>query len=381
MTAAFEVMRRHYLERDLAAREWKKEGGKVVGYFCDSVPQEMISAAGFFPLRLSGDPEGSTDIARKNVIPRFTNREGFVHSMLNKLLTGEYDFLDYLIIPHARDSIHRLYQLLAMLKSSRPELKIPELFFLDTLHTTFLSSALYEHDRMIELKQQLETWSGKQISDESLARAITTSNENKELLKKLAGQRTAESPLVSGLEALQIIGSSVFMRQEEHNRLLKEFLNRTDKKPQREGARIFVSGSPLDNTRLYEIIESFKATVVAEDHCWGIRYADIPIDASIDPLEVIIERYHSRPPCARMFPTSRRVEYSLNRASEAKAQGVIFNVFKHDNAESWEVPGKIKALKEKGIDSLYLRNQDYKTSDSEELKTRIGEFIKSILPT
>lgn len=379
MAAAFEVMRRYYVERDKAAREWKKEGGKVVGYFCDSVPQEMISAADFFPLRLSGDPEGNTDIARKHVIPRFTNREGFVHSMLNKLLAGDYDFMDYLIIPHARDSIHRLYQLLAMLKSSRPEFKIPELFFLDTLHTTFLSSALYEHDRMIELKHRLEIWSGKQISDESLAQAITTSNEKKGLLKKLDEYRTVESPLVSGTEALQIIGSSVFMRQEEHNGLLREFLNGTDKKTQSDGARIFVSGSPLDNTRLYEMIESFKATVVAEDHCWGIRYADVPINESLDPLEAIIERYLSRPPCARMFPASRRVEYCLNRASEAKAQGVIFNVFKHDSAESWEVPDKMKALEKKGIDSLYLRNQDYQISDPEELQTRIGEFIESIL--
>ena len=37
MTTAFEVMRRHYLERDLAAREWKKEGGKVIFQFASFV--------------------------------------------------------------------------------------------------------------------------------------------------------------------------------------------------------------------------------------------------------------------------------------------------------------------------------------------------------
>jgi benzoyl-CoA reductase/2-hydroxyglutaryl-CoA dehydratase subunit BcrC/BadD/HgdB len=372
-------MQRHYIERDKAAREWKKQGGKVVGYFCDSVPQELISAAGLFPLRLSGNPEGSTNIARQHVIPRFTTRENFVHSMLNKLLAGEYDFLDYLIIPHARDSIHRLYQLLVMLKDSRSEFNIPELFFLDTLHTTFFSSTRYEHDRLVDLKQQLGAWVGRQISNESLAQAIAESNESKVLLKQLAGQRTVESPLVSGTDALQVIGSSLFMRREEHNMLLKEFLDGTDNRNQREGARIFVSGSPLDNTRLYEIIESFKATVVAEDHCWGIRYADVLIDESIDPLEAVIERYLSRPPCARMFPTSRRVECCLDSVSNAKAQGVVFNVFKHDSAESWEVPDKIKALKKKGIDSLYLRNQDYHILDPKELQDRIGEFIESVI--
>ena len=134
VTTALEVMKKHYLQRDLAAREWKRNGGKVVGYFCDSVPEEMILAAGLFPLRISGDPKDNTDVARQNVIPRFATREAFLDSMLNRLLTGVYDFLDYLIIPHARDSSHRLYQLLALLKRSNNAPKLPELYFLDTLH-------------------------------------------------------------------------------------------------------------------------------------------------------------------------------------------------------------------------------------------------------
>ena len=60
MATAFEVMQKHYQKRDLAAREWKRKGGRVVGYFCDSVPEELILAAGFFPIRISGNPGGST---------------------------------------------------------------------------------------------------------------------------------------------------------------------------------------------------------------------------------------------------------------------------------------------------------------------------------
>ena len=44
---AFEAMRKHYQHRDLAAREWKRKGGKVAGYFGNNVPEEMILAAGF----------------------------------------------------------------------------------------------------------------------------------------------------------------------------------------------------------------------------------------------------------------------------------------------------------------------------------------------
>jgi len=39
----------------------------------------------------------------------------------------------------------------------------------------------------------------------------------------------------------------------------------------------------------------------------------------------------------------------------------------------------IKALKDKKVDSLFLRNQPYRISEPEELETRIGEFVESIL--
>ncbi|HEY42193.1 MAG TPA: 2-hydroxyacyl-CoA dehydratase [Dehalococcoidia bacterium] len=375
---AFEEMQKHYQQRDLAAREWKGKGGKVVGYFCDAVPEEIILAAGFFPIRLSGDPNGDTEVARQNVIPRFTAREGFVHSMLNMLLTGQYDFLDYLVIPHTRDSIHRLYQLMAMLKESNPALTLPELFFLDSVHTTFFSGGLYNRDRMLELKERLEEWSGKEIASEALSRAIAVTNENKALLKRVAALRAADPPRISGVEALQIIGSSMFMLKEEHNRLLREYLDGADKFPVRNGTRLFVSGSPLDSLQLFEIIESCEATVVADDNCWGNRYSDVPIDTSLAPFEAIADRYHNRSPCSRMYPMSRRVEYCLQSVLEARAQGVIFNVFRNDAAEVWEIPDKTKALEDKGIPSICFRNQPYLISEPEPLKASVEKLIETI---
>jgi benzoyl-CoA reductase/2-hydroxyglutaryl-CoA dehydratase subunit BcrC/BadD/HgdB len=265
---ALTMMQKHYHQRDLAAREWKKKG-KVVGYFCDSVPEELILAAGFFPFRLSGNPLGKTDIARQHIVPRHPKREDFVHSMLNMLLTGEYDYLDYLVIPHTRDSIHRLYQTLVMLKKSNPDIRIPEFHFLDTVHSNLFLSESYLQNQFVTLKNKLEVWSGKSITDKSLAKAVAVTNENKRLLKKVAELRAAEPPRISGVDALQIIGSSMFILKEEHNHLLWQFLTGEKELPYLNGTRLFVSGSPLDNLQLYEIIESNGAVVVGEDTCWA----------------------------------------------------------------------------------------------------------------
>jgi len=375
---AFETMQKHYQQRDLAAREWKKNGGKVVGYFCDSVPEELILAAGFFPIRISGDPKGSTDLARKHVVPRFVMREDFVHSMLNMILTGKYDYLDFLIIPHARDSIHRLYQLLTAMKKADSSWKIPELHFFDILHTTLFSSAPYEHERMLELKAKLEEWSGKKITNEALSHAISIVNENRALLKKVASLRTAEPPRISGTEALQIIGSSMFMLKDDHNKLLRQYLDGASNFPGREGARIFVGGSPLDNLQLYEIIESNKATVVGDENCWGNRYSDVPVDTSLDPFDAVVDRYHNKSPCPRMYPLSRLVDYCVHNAVNTKAQAAICYVYQNDVAEDWATTDKIKALQARNIPALALRNQKYLIKDPDSLRTTLGKFVQTI---
>lgn len=127
-------MQKHYLHRDIAARKWKKDGGRVVGYLCNLVPEEMILAAGFFPFRIPGDPSSGTALADKYTEPSY---EPDVRSILNLILAGKYDFLDYIIIPHSRDSISKLYQHLCKISRIESRLRIPELYFFDLTHTRF----------------------------------------------------------------------------------------------------------------------------------------------------------------------------------------------------------------------------------------------------
>ena len=371
---ALEAMQKHYRQRDLAAREWKKKG-KVVGYFCDSVPEELILAAGFFPFRLSGNPLGKTDVARQHIVPRHPKREEFVHSMLNMVLTGEYDYLDYLVIPHTRDSIHRLYQTLIMLRESNPDIRIPEFYFLDTVHSNLFISESYLQNQFIGLKNKLEEWSGKSITDTSLLQAIAVTNENRKLLKKVAELRASEQPRISGVDALQIIGSSMFMLKEEHNNLLRQYLINEKELPYIDGIRMFVSGSPLDNLQLYEVIESNNAVVVAEDNCWGNRYSDTPIEESLDPFEAIIDRYYNKSPCPRMYPLKWLTEYSVKSATEARSQGVLCYVFENAVAEAWATPDKIREFQSKGIPVLSLKDQKYLISEPEVLGGIITNFL------
>jgi benzoyl-CoA reductase subunit C len=375
---AFETIQKHYQQRNLAALEWKKNGGKVIGYFCNNVPEELIMAAGFLPLRIIGDPWEDTEVAEGYRMPY--PLLPFIESMINKLLTNKYDFLDYLVIPHGRDQIWRLYTQLNFVPELDPQIKLPEIYFYDDLHTTFYTSSVYNRDRKIEFKEKLEEWSGNKITDKALEEAIAINNENKRLLKEVAALRAADKPRISGVDALQIISTSMFMPKEEHNKLLKDYLKDAESFPVKNGVRLFVESSPLDNLQFYEVVESCGAVVVAEDNCWGNRYSDVPISQTINPFESIVERYLKKSPCPRMFPLQRRIDYCLRNAIESKAQGALFHIYIGDNVQAWEAPEEIKALKANGIPVAYLKKQPYLLSgaDKEDLRTEVKDFIDTL---
>jgi benzoyl-CoA reductase/2-hydroxyglutaryl-CoA dehydratase subunit BcrC/BadD/HgdB len=385
MTDAFAEMQRHYRERDKAALQWKAKGGKVVGYFCDSVPEEMIIAAGFLPYRISGDPESGTESIRKYLLPFWSKSPlaqrqvslEFINSMLHLIFTGRYDFIDYLVVPYTRKAILGVHKQLMDAKTAYPQLKIPEMFILDRALTPFFAAANFDRARAYDFKIKLEEWSGKALTHTALAAGIKVVNESKSLLRRVADLRAEDAPRISGAEALQIFGSSKFMPRAEHSALLRSFLDQVSRRTPRQGARIYVAGSPLDNIDLYELIESCGTTVVSENHCWGNRCADLPIDETIAPMEAIGSRYHKMPPCIT-YPLEKAVRNCTARAVSAKAQGAVFNVFRFDNFQIFDIPHEMEALKEKGIPSVYLQEQPYKITDSAAIKATITSFVENL---
>jgi benzoyl-CoA reductase/2-hydroxyglutaryl-CoA dehydratase subunit BcrC/BadD/HgdB len=382
--SALEDLRQHYRQRDRSARAWQAAGGRVVGYLCDNVPEELILAAGFLPYRLSGDPEASTEPLDRYVQPfaaPFSARNrgvGFVDAMLAMLLACRFDYVDYLIVPHTRKTIQAFYRELTLAKQSDPALRIPELFYLDRAYTPFYASEVFNRECLADLRAQLEAWSGEALTDAALSEAIEVTNTTRRLLQQLAELRAAEPPQISGVDALKVIGASFFMDKREYNRLLQSLvaegpLDHLSGKP-----RVFVGGSPLDNVGFYELVEACGAVVVSEDHCWGNRCGELEADTSLPAFEALADRYHRKPACSIEFPMSRVVERCVGRARAARVDGAIFFVMESDGVHIWDTPDEIAALERNEVPSLYLTGQPYRLEDPEPLRTRLSEFIGTL---
>lgn len=374
--AALEELKRHYFKRDQTARRWKETGGKVVGYIGENVPEEMLLAAGFFPLRVTGDPSGNIDLANIYMEPVF---HPMVRSLFNRLLDGTYAFLDHLVITNSSDVMVRLFIYLREVRRVEPRPEISDFYFYEFLPLKLRTTALYNRDRTRELKSRLETWIGEDITDDMLRETISVCNENRKLLREVSLLRTEDRPRISGTEALQIIGASMFIQKVDHNLLLRQLLfEEVDQLPRRDGARLYVTGSSLDSTWFYEIVESCEATVVGEDSDLGNRYFEGLVDETIPPLDAIVDRYHLRTGSPSRSLIQERVDYVVSRATEARADGVICFVTEDDDAPAWDYPEQKRALETLGIPTIFIDRQPYLAKETDQLKARIESFVQSI---
>ncbi|MBN1848078.1 MAG: 2-hydroxyacyl-CoA dehydratase [Deltaproteobacteria bacterium] len=371
----FETMKKHYHERSLAAKAWKENGGKVVGYISDAVPVEMIIAAGLFPLRLSGDPLASTDKGDETMEFFF---EPSVRSIYDQLLTGALDFLDLLVIPHYNDSVFKLYYYLMEIQRMDPSLKLPDFYLFDMLYTKWFATNLYNRQMIHEFKKKLEDVSGKEITPGALSNAIDIVNENRSLLKKISGFRKLDPPLISGTEALQIIGSSMFMDKKEHNRLLMNFLVGAEHNSPKKGVRVSVEGSQIDHLRFYELVESYGAVIVTESHSWGDGISDHPVDNSFEPLGAITDRYHLYSSSPRLYPKREELQHCLATAKELNVRGTLFYFMEWDDMPAWEYPEQKKILDDNHIPSICFRMQKYHLTETEEVKSKLKAFIEAV---
>ena len=89
-----------------AVQGWKDGGGKVVGYFCSSVPEEIISAAGLLPVRIRATGSTETDLADAYFRPTTCS---FARHCFDTALRGGYGFADGVVWANTCDVIRRLY--------------------------------------------------------------------------------------------------------------------------------------------------------------------------------------------------------------------------------------------------------------------------------
>jgi len=353
------------------AKAWKERtGGKVVGYFCTYVPEEILYAAGVLPVRVLGSHEPPT-MTEPYIFAMYCP---FCRDCLQQGLKGRFNYLDGIV--EGQSCLHLRQAFMAW------RLYIPTeyAYWIYVPHGVQTPRAIpYLAKEYAKFKESLEKWLGKRITNEDLDRGIRILNRNRQLLRKVYEYRKLDRPKITGLEAMEIALSSQMTDKEEHSQLLEKLLEAL---PNREmdrdpGVRLMIIGSEDDDREFISNVESLGATFVIEEHCTGTRYFWNDVVPQEDRLMAIAERYVKRVPCpSKDWPELTRIKHAVNLAKEYKAQGAIVMQMKFCDPHGIEIPPLRESLEEAGVKTYPLEFDV--TVPWGQFRTRVEAFMETL---
>ena len=373
---AFLMLKDAYDRREKGAASARAKGIKVVGELGFDVPDELVLAAGMFPVRIYADPEKPLKETDKYLEYSF---EPVVRAQFEKIIDGTYGSqIDYLAISNSTDIVIRIFLYLRELKRVEPEKPVPPITFIDWL---FTHNRLHqERDQFVIglFKKQMEEWAGREITDEEIRQAGAVLNENRQALREMAQLRHGKEVRIGGTEAMVIIGAGFFMDKKEHTALVKQVTEDAKSWPVLEGPRVFYTGANHEDLTLYEKIEAAGLVIVGEDTDWGDRSYDRDYDPALPVIRGIVDRYLFREFSAKKAFVTQRVEALDREVDAAGAQGVIFYTNQYDEVATWDMPKQRKSLASRGIKHVTFGRMQWPVSKNEDLGEKLAAFAEEM---
>jgi benzoyl-CoA reductase/2-hydroxyglutaryl-CoA dehydratase subunit BcrC/BadD/HgdB len=331
-------------------------GYRAMGYFCTYVPEEIIHATGFAPLRLrSGDQTPSRADAHLQ-----SYACALCRSALDQALRGDLGFLQGVVLP--------------------------DLYVETVVQPVTLSSPSTRPYLIAELQRfrhSLEQFTSQKISDQAISASVELYNEKRYLLTRLYDLRDR----LTAPELFAATGAGFTMPVEEYNQLLGELVGllAEGEQPPPKGPGLVLVGAVLDDPAILTIVEDLGARIVGDDLCTSSRYFAQPVETDGDPVAALADRYINRLPCpAKYHPDCEPGEHLLQLVSETQADaasshvrsGVVFILQKFCDPHAFDYA----MIKEKLAAAAvpYLRLEMEHAPALEQWRTRLQAFLEMI---
>jgi len=366
----------------LFLREKKEEGKKIVGFIShDNIPEELIDAAGFIPLRLMFGGNDDLMNASHDYLPPSTCAFAQSSIGLFSLKPNFFQFLnliDYFIV-----SNHCVSDICASEIISK-YFNIPRLNFYIS-YTKSENSLTYLKIELENFKNQLEGLIGHEIKDEDLLNSIKKYNMFKKKLSELNDLSLKGSERLKLMQKALLFGPD-FMS--ELKRIIQEHKHEPSNYQNNSRDLIFTGCSIFINDYLIDLIEEGGGNIVFYDTWIGNNYLQIIDDELIEkgenPLDLLVQRFkdniygdHSVPNFLENKIALILEIYRKYEEKTGKKLAVINHIIKFcDHFSIMSSFFKDKLQKE----GLYVLNleRDYSKANRGQLSTRIEAFLEMI---
>jgi benzoyl-CoA reductase/2-hydroxyglutaryl-CoA dehydratase subunit BcrC/BadD/HgdB len=361
----------HYENPMAQALEAHRAGAPVVGVTSNTIPWELIQAAGFFPVMLRSSQStapAADEYMETNVF------QARIRQIFESAVSGVWSFLQTIIISRTSEQEYKLFLYLREVAREGARNGMPPVYLFDLLHSRSPESHAYGLNRTEKLKKHLEEIAGRPIATRDLVEEVAESNAARAAVRRLLRLRHG-TPRLTGTEALPLIGAYWFMARAEYVKLALEAAEILERRETLPGVRLLVKGAPLDRVGPHAALETHGAIVVAEDDWWGTRSVGADIDAGNDVLKAIAEHYYSDAPSPRVFPSEAADRWFQSNLTDG-VDGVVFYLPPDDYVAAWDYPRQKRFLDGVGIPSLVLREGLGTGELSSESHQSIEQFVR-----
>jgi benzoyl-CoA reductase/2-hydroxyglutaryl-CoA dehydratase subunit BcrC/BadD/HgdB len=357
--------------------DWRAGGGRVVGFFCAHAPEELLWAAGILPLRMRGT--GSEDSSNADEYMGAYNCS-FVRHTLGRVLGGDLDFLDGLLVTNSCDHVRRVFDI------CNAKRVLPFCHYVDVPHINSEDSLARLTKQLRELAQRLESEFGVVVSEAKLVQAVKLYNRTRTLLDRASELRGEDPPRLSGSEVLAMSVAASSMPKDRVNGLLERRLAQLDRERGEKGEaggrrpRLLFVGGMLDDPSYLEVFESLGADIVADQLCCGSKTFSHRTDEDIDPIEAIARRMLEHMPCPRMIGGyETRLRDLLRAVDRYRVDGVVCERLKFCDLWGGEIEMLRRSFEQQKEVRLLVLERDYLTASGiGQLRTRAQAFLESL---
>lgn len=336
-----------------------------IGYLCTYVPEEIIHAAGFLPVRIM--PSTTPPTRAEAHLQSYTCC--LARGCLDLALTGKLNNLAGVVFAHTCDTMQGLADIWRE--------AFPHLFVETVVSPVALNSPHARAYLIAELRRftaALERHFGVRVTDDALRASIHVFNARRRALADFYAQRAE----FSAVEWFNVMNRALTTPPEEFSGQPSAISHPHSpvSNPQSPISLVLL-GATIDEPTLPQILDDLGARIVADDFCNGARYFDTLVAEEGDPIEAIAARELARAACpCKHRALNARIERVLRLVKENRADGVIFYHKKFCDPHAWDYPPIAAALDRENIPHLLLEVEQ--VAPMGQTRVRVEAFLEML---
>ena len=366
--------------------EARRNGKKVIGYFCPYVPEELILAGGMLPLRLVFGGEAGPAVAGEEYLKPYSCPVS--RSCMGYQITDSneyYNQVDAFCVAQTCENIKHVQEYLEK-RFGKPVFRLGLPHTIDSLRSRPQSLEYFKNELQL-LRKRLGEFAGQPIHDWNIRRSIQLCNSIRDKLQFIFEYPQRTNPLLDWEDSFAITQAGFLIDRRDFLSELR-FIEReiSGKKPPEEPnrkVRMLIMGSMLGvgDHKIPDLIKESGGRVVADNVCTGVLNArkDVTVFGVMgDTMEALAERYLYNVPCPCMTDLDRRLKRTAMIIQDYAIEGIVYYSLKYCDYWRTEFP-IFKDYLQKGLKTpILLIESDYSPSDVGTIRTKIEAFIEMI---